>query len=215
MTARSGNRDPDWLRWARELQAIAQIGLTYSSENLFDRERYERIREIAAEIMAAGGSKDPAALLDLFRSENGYATPKVDVRGVVFDERGRLLLVRETSDGLWTLPGGWADVNESPARSVEREVREESGYVVRAVKLLAIFDRSLHGHEPPFPFHVYKFFVRCTLEGGTPQTSIETSGVDFFARDRLPPLSVSRVTAEQIDRMFEHFEHPDWATDLD
>jgi ADP-ribose pyrophosphatase YjhB (NUDIX family) len=206
--------EPQWLRWARELQAIAQIGLTYAGENHFDRGRYARVREIAAEIMAGGGRLDREAVLDLMCGETGYATPKVDVRGVVFRE-DRILLVQEVSDGGWTLPGGWADVNESPAESVVREVREESGYQTRPLRLLAVYDRSKHPHRPAFPFHVYKLFILCALTGGGPATSGETSAVDFFAEDELPQLSLSRVTPAQLRRLFEHHRHPEWAADLD
>jgi ADP-ribose pyrophosphatase YjhB (NUDIX family) len=136
------------------------------------------------------------------------------VRGVLFRD-DRLLLVREVSDGAWTLPGGWADVNESPAECVVREVREESGFESRAVKLLAVYDRSRHPHVPPFAFHVYKLFIACDIVGGAAGTSPETSDAAFFAEDALPPLSLSRVTGTQIARMFAHRHHPHWPTDLD
>jgi ADP-ribose pyrophosphatase YjhB (NUDIX family) len=206
--------EPTWLRWAKELQAIAQIGLAYPTGNHFDRERYERIREIAAEMMAAGGGMDKESLLGLFEREEGYATPKVDVRGVVFRE-DKILLVREVADGGWTLPGGWADVNESPKESVVREVREESGYEARPMKLLAVYDRSKHGHAPAFPYHVYKLFILCELTGGVARASVETNGVGFHGEDDLPELSVSRVTASQIRRFFEHRRHPEWPTEFD
>jgi len=206
--------DPQWLRWARELQAIAQIGQTYSADSHYDRERYARVRQIAAEMVAAGSGFDPSIVIDFFDAEHGYATPKVDVRGVVFHEN-QLLLVREASDGLWTLPGGWADVNESVGESVVREVREESGFDTRAVKILSVLDRSRHGHEPAFPFHVYKIFVRCEILGGRATPSSETTEVDFYREGHLPRLSISRVTAEQIQRLFDHLRHPDWPTDFD
>lgn len=206
--------EPRWLRWARELQAIAQIGQTYSGENHFDRERYARVREIAAEMLAVGAGLETGAVVRFFDAEDGYATPKVDVRGVVFQE-GRLLLVREASDGFWTLPGGWADVNQSAGESVVREVREESGFETRAMKLLAVLDRSRHEHTPAFPFHVYKLFVRCEIVGGRPEASAETTAVGFFDEADLPPLSISRVTQSQIRRMFDHLRHPDWPTDFE
>ena len=206
--------EPKWLQWAKELQAIAQIGLAYPSGSHFDQERYVRIREIAAEIMSAGGGLDKTALLGLFKREGGYATPKVDVRGVVF-RGGEVLLVKEIADGGWTLPGGWADVNESAKECVVREVREESGYETRPVKLLAVYDRSKHGHAPTFPYHVYKLFILCELTGGEARESRETSSVGFYGEDDLPELSVSRVTASQIRRFFEHRRHPEWPTDLD
>lgn len=206
--------EPGWLQWAKELQSIAQIGLAYPSENHFDRERYERIREIAAEMMSAGGGMDKAMLLGLFEREVGYATPKVDVRGVVFRDE-KVLLVKEVADGGWTLPGGWADVNETPKESVVREVFEESGFETRPVKLLAVYDRSKHAHAPAFPYHVYKLFIMCELTGGEARASLETSGVEFYGEDELPELSVSRVTEAQIRRFFEHRRHPEWPTDLD
>ena len=206
--------EPQWLRWAKELQAIAQIGLTYSSESHFDVERYKRIREIAAEMLSSFSGIEKQEILELFRREQGYATPKVDVRGVVFQD-SRILLVKEAADGGWTLPGGWADVNESPKESVEREVREESGYEVQAVKLLAVYDRSKHNHTPAFPFHVYKLFILCEVLGGEAAVSAETSDVGFFGEAQLPELSISRVTEKQIRRLFEHHRNPDWASDFD
>jgi ADP-ribose pyrophosphatase YjhB (NUDIX family) len=206
--------DPQWLQWAKELQAIAQIGLTYSSTSHFDVERYNRIREIAAEILASSGDVGSDDVLEVLRREEGYATPKVDVRGVVFRD-DEILLVRETSDGRWTLPGGWADVNQTARDAVAREVFEESGYRVAPSKLLAVFDRSRHEHTPSFPFHVYKIFILCRLIDGEPKTSYETSAVGFFAENALPELSTSRVTVAQIRRMFEHLRQDDLPTDFD
>jgi len=206
--------EPQWLRWSKELQAIAQIGLTYSATNHFDMERYSRIREIASEMMSFSGDMEKGTLLELFQREEGYATPKVDVRGVVFREE-KVLLVKEVADGFWTLPGGWADVNESPSESVVREVREESGFETRAVKVLAVYDRSKQGHVPVLPFHVYKLFFLCELIGGEAATSFETSEVGFFAENALPELSLSRVTPQQIGRFFDHRRHPQWNTDFD
>jgi len=203
---------PQWLNWAQRLQAIAQSGLAYAPPQ-YDRERYQTLLEIAAEMMARGADTEVAPVRALFASQVGYATPKVDVRAAVF-RAGEILLVREREDGGWTLPGGWADVGESPSQATVREVREESGYETRAVKLLALYDRNLHGH-PPIAFHAYKLFFRCELTGGAPAQSAETTGVGWFAEDRLPPLSLSRVTAAQIHRFFEHYRHPDWPTDFD
>ena len=129
-------------------------------------------------------------MLDLFACDTGYATPKVDVRGVVFQD-GKLLLVQERSDGMWTLPGGWADVGDSPADAVIREIREESGYEIRATKLLALLDRNRHNH-PPHVNHIYKVFIQCEIIGGSPTTSHEIQGVGFFAEDEIPELSLTR-----------------------
>ncbi len=203
-----------WLDWARELQAIAQTGLAYGKDP-FDAERYERIRALAAEIAAHHTDAPAAHIRDLFAQEAGHATPKVDARGVVFQD-GQILLVKERADGRWTLPGGWVDVGEAPSEAVTREVYEEAGCRVRAVKLLAVYDRNRHGH-PPHIWHIYKLFFLCELDG-TPDPlppNLETEAVAFFAPDALPELATGKVTAAQIARFFEHLRHPDWPTDFD
>jgi ADP-ribose pyrophosphatase YjhB (NUDIX family) len=200
------SQEPKWVGWARELQAIAQTGLHFC-ESVYDRERYRRILEIATEIFAEYSGESPEIIRTVFANQTGYATPKVDVRGVVFRE-GKLLFVRERSDGLWTLPGGWADVNDSPSEAVEREIAEESGFLTKAERMLAVFDRAKHDHHPPFPFHVYKLFILCRMHGGEAATALETSGVEFFAEDDIPPLSTSRVTDAQIRFCFDCLNSP-------
>jgi ADP-ribose pyrophosphatase YjhB (NUDIX family) len=207
---RSFNR---WLDWCSKLQATAQNGLAFARDP-YDVERYTAVRAIAAEMLAAGSGLEIAALHDLLEKDSGYATPKVDVRGVVFRD-GKLLLVRERSDGGWTVPGGWADVGESPAENVVREVYEESGFQTRAVKLLAVFDRSKHPHTPRFPFHVYKMFIGCEMTGGAAAPSRETAAVGFFGETEIPALSISRITPWQIARLFEHHRNPEAPTDFD
>jgi ADP-ribose pyrophosphatase YjhB (NUDIX family) len=205
--------EPKWLEWAKSLQAIAQNGLTYAV-NEFDIERYEQIRNISAEIMASNSGGDFEFIKDLFKNVEGYATPKVDVRGVVFKD-DKILLVKEKIDGGWTLPGGWADPNETPSESVEREVFEESGFIVKSKKILAVYDRAKQGHTPPFPFHVYKLFFLCGLQGGNKKISNETTDVDFFEEDNIPELSRSRVLKNQILRLFEFHKNPGLQTDFD
>ncbi|MDQ3910389.1 MAG: NUDIX hydrolase [Actinomycetota bacterium] len=191
-----------WLDWVRRLQAIAQSGLTYAKDS-YDLERYEQVRRVAAEIAAHHSEATIDHIEGLFSEESGYATPKLDIRAVVLDEKGAVLLVKEKEDGLWTLPGGWVDVGESPSEAVEREVKEESGYEVRAVRLLALWDRDKHPH-PPLPFHVYKLYFECELLGGEPlAASTETEGVGFFRIDALPEMSLGRVTPRQIERLLE------------
>jgi ADP-ribose pyrophosphatase YjhB (NUDIX family) len=202
-----------WLEWAMRLQALAQDGLLFA-QNPFDVERYGAVRQIAAKMMAAGSGWPTERVAGIFDGETGYATPKVDVRGVVLQE-GRMLLVRERTDGRWTLPGGWADPGDTPSAAVEREIREESGYLARAVKLLAVYDRARQGHQPPHPFAIYKLFFLCELTGGQAQESDETDGVGFFGRDALPELSLARVTPRQLVRLFEHARHPEWPADFD
>lgn len=204
--------EPQWLTLGRELQAIAQIGLTFC-EDPFDRQRYERIRELAASLIARNSGLGAAEILKQFNQQTGYATPKVDVRAAAF-RGGRVLLVRELSDGLWTLPGGWADVNETPSASAQREVAEESGFEGRAVKLAAVYDYRKR-NRPNHLDSIYKLFFICELTGGSPRASIETSEASFFARDALPPLSIGRATAGQIERMFQHAENPGLPTDFD
>lgn len=200
------------IRWARELQTIAQAGLSYAV-NPFDLERYHQIQKIAAEILSTGSNLEYEQAIETLEAEKGYATPKLDVRGVVF--RGDdLLFVKELSDGGWTLPGGWVDVNEGPRQAAEREVWEESGYRVRATRLLGVYDRNLHGF-PPYIYHAYKLFIECELLGGQAATSIETGGAEFFSENNLPNLSLARTTPELIARVFEHHRHPEWGPDLD
>ena len=202
-----------WLTWVKALRSIAQSGLTYA-EGPYDLERYRQIQEIAAEIAAVQTGADFQMIRELFSGALGYETPKVDVRGVVF-QCDKILLVKERSDGKWTLPGGWADVCTTPAENVVREVYEESGFKTRAVKVLAIYDRDIHPHVPPFPYHVYKIFFLCNVVGGSPQKGLETEKVDFFGESEIPELSMSRVTPEQITRMFEHYRDDQLPTDFD
>jgi ADP-ribose pyrophosphatase YjhB (NUDIX family) len=204
--------DPDWLRWVKRLQAIAQDGLTYARD-AYDLGRYEQLREIAAEILAShsvGDLQDARALLEL---ETGPATPKVDVRAAVFKD-GEILLVKEPDDSGWSVPGGWADVGETASESAVREVREESGYLVRAVRLISAYDRDRQGHTP-LPYHVYRLVFLCEILERTPARAVEAEGVGFFGEDELPELSLSRVTPAQIRRFFEHHRRPDLPADFD
>ena len=206
----------DWLSWVERLQAIAQAGLELS-DGPYDRERYLALRALATEIAAAhlelGSPAERRRLDELLAGDGGYPTPKVDVRALV--RRGReVLLVRERVDGRWSLPGGWADVGWSPAAMVEREVAEESGFVVRARRLLALWDRSRH-NPGPFPHSVYKVAVACDLLGGSARPSIETLEVGWFLPDALPELSTTRITAAQISRLVLLDDHPELPPDLD
>lgn len=213
---------PKWLDWAQRLQAIAQTGLNYEP-HIFDRERYEAVLGIAAEMMAAHTGADIEKVMGLFTAQDGHATPKVDVRGVVFRDNA-ILMVRENLDGgRWTLPGGWADINESAAEATVREIYEESGYRTRAVKLLALYDRNRH--HPPSVFHAYKVMIQCELIGDAPEDDHaaqesasfrETGEATFFREDQLPEdLSIGRITRPQILRFFEHYRNPDLPTDFD
>lgn len=207
--------EPDWLVWAREIQALAQTGLAFGKDP-YDLERYAALRRLAARIMAEHTGADLGRVERLFDGEIGYATPKIGVRGAVFDAAGRILMVREVVDeNRWTLPGGWADVNQTPAQSVVREVFEESGYRVRAVKLAAVWDRARQA-QPAMAFSIVRMFFVCALEGGAPATSLETSEVGWFAEAEVPAdLSVRRTLPHHIGRMFAHWREPGLATEFD
>jgi len=187
---------PDWIALSRELKSIAEAGLRYS-EGPYDLERYKRLHEISSLPMHS------AAPDFTWPHEFGYATPKVDVRAAVIDETGRILLVQEESSGLWTLPGGWADLNNSPSQNAVKEVREESGIEVELVKLIACWDKDLQGH-PRQPEHVYKLVFLCRAIGGKLATSHETTGADFFSIDALPPLCPYRAARHYLDLAWQH-----------
>jgi ADP-ribose pyrophosphatase YjhB (NUDIX family) len=207
--------EPDWLVWTRELQAIAQTGLAFVHDP-YDRERYEMLRALASRMMAAHTATPAEQIEALFAGEGGYATPKIDVRGAVFDEQDRILLVREVADAnRWTLPGGWADVNLTTAESAIKEVAEESGYTVKVRKLAAAWDRTRQAH-PSGVFSCSKLFYICDVEGGAATTGLETSGVAWFAETDLPSdLSLGRVLPHQLRRMFVHARDPLLPTDFD
>lgn len=203
------------LELVQRLAALSQTGLAFA-KTPFDIQRYEEVGEIAAEL-ASHGEPDALRMAEIFRSDDGYVTPKMIVRSAVFsviDDRPHVLMVKETADGHWTLPGGWIDLGESPAYAAEREVLEETGMKVTAEKLAAVFDKRKHDH-PPAPHHAYLLFFMCRLESGSPTPSIETSEVGWFPPDNLPELSRGRATETQIKRMFDHFANPSLPTDFD
>jgi ADP-ribose pyrophosphatase YjhB (NUDIX family) len=199
------------VEWAKRIAALAKTGLHYA-QNHFDEERYQQLVDIAADMLADAADADAAQVKLTLAADDGYITPKVDVRGAVFCE-GKVLLVREAADGCWTLPGGWADVGDAPSQAVEREIQEESGYEAKAVKLLALEDRKRR--HPPSLNEVYKVAFLCELVGGAAQTSAETTAVAWYGEDELPPLSQGRVTEEQIKRWFRHWRQPGLPTEFD
>jgi ADP-ribose pyrophosphatase YjhB (NUDIX family) len=200
------------LELARRLHALARTGLHFCS-NEYDRERYVEIEQVAAELLSGPVPADRDALLALWRNETGYVTPKIEVRGAAFRD-GRVLLVRETADGRWTLPGGWADVNESPSQAIEKEIEQESGFRARAVKLAALYDRSRHGHGESL-HHGWKAFFLCEITGGEARGSYETDAVGLFLPDELPPMSLGRSTPRQVARMLQHWRNRELPTDFD
>jgi ADP-ribose pyrophosphatase YjhB (NUDIX family) len=198
--------------WVRKVQAIAQNGLAFTADP-FDRERYTQLAQLVATMLASELRIPIGDARALWQGERGYATPKVDVRGGVF-VADTVLLVRERSDGRWTLPGGWVDVNDAPSEAVTREIYEESGYRARPVKLAALVDKNRHPH-PAGIHHIYKLFFVCELTGGGPAASNETDAVEFFPVNALPELSTGRVLASQIERLYQHRLDPALPTDFD
>ncbi len=204
------DRSP-WLSWAVELQALAQAGLAYGHDR-FDMERYERIRSIAAEMLAYKSDIPADKVRDLFCGETGYQTPKLDTRAAIF-EGGKILLVREL-DGCWSLPGGWVDVDQSVGDNAVKEVREEAGLEARAEFLIAVQDRDRH-NVPVYAHKICKVFVMCTALGGAFHESSETTASGWFSLDGLPPLAENKTTAEQIKMCFEAHKAEHWVTRFD
>lgn len=212
------NKQPDlvlprWLEWAREIQALAQTGIHYSGDNYYHQQRYERLCEIAAEIVSDNSELDYSAVFNVFRSQTGYATPRVDVRAAVFKDQ-KLLFVRERMDGGWTLPGGWADVGDLPSRAAEREVWEEAGLQVKARSLVGVYDANRVG--PLDLFHAFKIIFLCDLIGGEIRPSEETSEVAFFALEEIPAsLSSERTKPRHIFDAFKAYNDQDFRTQFD
>ncbi|MGC3981544.1 MAG: NUDIX hydrolase [Steroidobacteraceae bacterium] len=201
---------------ARRLLAVAQTGLHYTQSD-YERERYEEVAQIAAELLGNADQYSAPQLRQAWLLEEGYVTPKLDVRGAIFrkgNDVDEVLLVRERSDGRWTVPGGFADVNEAPSVSVLKEIEQESGYTARVLKLAAVHDRNLHNY-PAFMFHIWKLLFVCAITGGAPRLSNETDGVEFFALDALPELSSGRITAAQIQLLHRHCMQPSLPTEFD
>lgn len=200
-----------WLNWAIELQALAQAGLFYGRD-VYDIERFQRIRDIAAEMLADRTELPPDTVKGLFCNETGYQTPKIDTRAAVFRD-GKILLVQE-KDGLWALPGGWCDVLESVASNTVKEVREEAGITCEPLRIIAVQDRNRH-NKPPYAYGVCKIFVLCRALGGAFEENCETTAAEYFAPEELPPLAEEKCTAAQITMCFAANSQPDMPTLFD
>jgi ADP-ribose pyrophosphatase YjhB (NUDIX family) len=199
-----------------KLSALAQDGLTYGADE-YDLDRYRQLSQLAAELFSAVSGRPAEELAVELGRDSGYATPKIDVRGAIFDDHERVLLMREKTDGRWSLPGGgWADPGDTPSAAVTREILEETGYHSSAVKLIACWDRELQGHPPPLPVHVYKLFFLCRRDGAVqPPAALETLEVGWFGLGALPPLSLGRVNHRQLDRALAHHRDPALPTEFD
>lgn len=197
----------EWVTMAMELQFHAQTGLTYTKD-MYDKERFLRIREISAEMMEMGTGLPIAHIRDVFCNETGFQTPKLDSRAAVFRD-DKILLVREKLDGLWSLPGGWVDVNQTIAGNTVKEVKEEAGLDVVPVRLIALQDRNQH-NTPPYAYGICKAFMLCDVISGEFERNMETDASAYFGRDELPPLSHDKVTKEQIQMCFDAYENKQW-----
>lgn len=197
----------------KEIRALAQTGLHYA-QDVYDRERYSRLADIANRLYAMSSNASIQDIEQFFFDERGYATPKVDLRACVI-RAGLVLLVKERSDGKWTLPGGWADQNESPVEGIVREVKEESGYDIEVRSLYAVKDRDRHPYTPKYPVSIYKLFFNATVSGGCPNNNAEISEVRFFDIHSLPQLSEDRVLAEDIFLGFQSFENEHYVVHCD
>ena len=202
---------PQWLHWAREIFSLSQSGIAYSG-NPYDIERYKRLQEITAEIIESHSEASKESVLDSFSLQAGYITPKVDVRGAVV-HKGKILLIQERADRNWAMPGGWADLGDSPATVAEREVWEESGFRVKAEKVVAVIDANRI--QPMEFYHAYKIIFLCRLLDGEPRTSYETLAVDFFDLDQLPALSFYRTNEDMLKEVFAHVADPARPTAFD
>ncbi|WP_028982627.1 NUDIX hydrolase N-terminal domain-containing protein [Sporolactobacillus terrae] len=200
-----------WLDWAIELQSLAQAGLAYSKDR-FDQERFTRIREIAAEMLAAKSGMSLNKVSDLFCNETGYQTPKLDTRAAIFQDE-KIVLVKE-NNGVWSLPGGWVDVDQSIKSNTKKEVKEEAGLEVEPMRIIAIHDRNAH-NRPRYAYGVCKVFVQCRRIGGQFQANSETTESRCFALDELPPLAEEKNTKEQIQMCFAAYHDPNWTAVFD
>ena len=203
---------PRWLEWAREIQALSQTGLHYSHDE-YEIQRYQRLIEIAAEIVQSHAGLPREPMIENFSWQPGYATPKIDVRGAVVQE-GKILLVQEKMDQRWCMPGGWGDVGEIPSNMVAREVWEESGFEVKPTKLVGVYDANRDGRPLQF-FHAYKIVFLCEILSGFARPSEETLAVDFFDFDKLPPLSSSRTNERHLADVLAHYRDKSQATIFD
>ena len=201
-----------WLKWAIEIQSLAQAGLTYT-DNVYDIERYERLREIAAEIIEEKSNISLEKVKDLFCNENGYQTPKIDTRAAIFKDE-KILLTHE-NNGTWSLPGGWCDVLESVASNTIKEVKEETGLDVETIKIISIQDRNKH-NKPIYAYGVCKIFVLCNVIGGEFIENIETTEIKYFSLDKIPNnLAEEKTNNEQIEMCFKAYKDEKWQTQFD
>lgn len=202
----------EWLKWAMEIQSLSQAGLAYTS-NVYDIERYERLREISAEMLSKKTDISLDKVKNLFCNETGYQTPKIDTRAVIFKDN-KILLTHENND-TWSLPGGWCDVLETVKTNTIKEVKEETGLDVETIKIIAVQDRNKH-NKPVYAYGICKIFVLCNVIGGKFIENIETTEIDYFSLDEIPDnLAEEKTNKEQIEMCFNAFHDERWETQFD
>ena len=200
-----------WLELAIEIQSLAQSGLAYTN-NVYDKERFERLRDISAEMLSMKSDLSLEKVKDLFCSEKGYQTPKLDTRAVIFKD-DKILLVKE-NNGTWSLPGGWVDVLESVASNTVKEAKEETGLDVVPKRIIAIQDRNKH-NKPIYAYGICKIFVLCEVIGGKFEKNIETIETNYFSLDELPLLAEAKTNKEQIEMCFKAVNDESWQVQFD
>lgn len=198
------NKKLDWLSIARTLQSIGQSGLTFT-ENVYDIERYQQLLDISSEIIANLSHLNRNKIILDFKNQKGYATPKIDIRGAIV-ENNKILLVQEIEDKLWCLPGGWAEIGESPSEAIKREILEETGLIVSVENIIGIYDANKDGRYLSL-YHAYKIIFFCERISGELKTSIETIGVDYFEQKKIPNLSVRRTHSRHLNDIFEYLDN--------
>jgi ADP-ribose pyrophosphatase YjhB (NUDIX family) len=204
---------PKWLEWAREIQQLSQTGLAFAVTE-YEKLRYRRLTEISTEMIVHHTQLEKEEIEEVLMKQPGYATPKIDVRAVVINDKGKILLVKEVMDKKWAMPGGWADVGDIPSEVAIRETKEESGYDVKPKKVIGVFDANRSGRPLEF-FHAFKIIFLCDLIGGEAATSEETEDVAFFSFDEIPPLSLNRTNMKHINELKKHLKDDKYATFFD
>ena len=201
-----------WLKWAIEIQSLAQAGLEYTN-NVYDIKRYERLREISTEMIAEKTDLSKDKVKNLFCNETGYQTPKLDTRAAIFKDN-KILLVHE-KNGTWSLPGGWCDVLESVGSNTIKEVKEETGLDVETIKIISVQDRNKH-NKPIYAYGVCKIFLLCNIIGGEFIENIETTEIKYFPLNEIPNnLAEEKTNREQIEMCFEAYKDKNWKTQFD
>ncbi|MEQ8239314.1 MAG: NUDIX hydrolase N-terminal domain-containing protein [Cyclobacteriaceae bacterium] len=200
------------INYLKRVEGMAKIGLSYT-ENPYDQERYEELKTSTHDLLAQLTNFTPTAIAENFEKLDAYPTPKVDVRGLIIKE-GKVLLIQEKVDRCWSMPGGWCDIGYSPKENVEKEVFEESGYMVQAVRLLTVWDKKYHNHPPELAY-VYKLNFLCDITGGSLKPGHEALNAEFFDINELPELSLPRNTKAQIQKLYQLSLNKDEQTNFD